>query len=185
MNGVNVIEDITRRTNILKQSYGNLDREVLSSGAWLERLMTEADSINTRLGELHLQKPVAPPKPAQPAASSISEGSISAANNVAADRENFEKNLEKLLQGSLDALGDKISDKILNMLKELKGMAGPGRDIKVKEIKAAADSQLVDLSSLFMHEKVESNIEEIGVDEKEAKGVDKSLEKLRQMRKKQ
>jgi len=41
---------------------------------------------------------------------------------------------------------------------------------------------LIDLSGLYKHENVQSNIEDVGVTETEAKGIDKNLEKLRQLR---
>ena len=86
-----------------------------------------------------------------------------------------------MLQNPMEDLGDKISRKILEKLKDLKGVSGRAREAKIKELKDLADDELVDLSKLF-REKVESNIEDIGVEEKETKGIDKSLERLRRMR---
>lgn len=180
-----MIQDIRDRTNTLKQSQGKLDEETLSVGAMLDKFSTEMDSVNTQLKGLRSNKTAATTQPAEPVEESIQkEQRAEEARPSVVDTEKLEKSLEKLLQGSLDALGDKISDRLLNMMKEFKGLAGPGREDKIKEIKAVADTELVDLSSLFMNVKVKSNIQEVGVDEREAKGIDKSLKKLRQMRKK-
>ncbi|MBF0384238.1 MAG: hypothetical protein HQL27_00050 [Candidatus Omnitrophica bacterium] len=90
--------------------------------------------------------------------------------------------LEKLLQGSLDALGNKISDKLMGMLRELKSLPADVRYSRMQEIKQAADAELVDLSALYKYNEVQSNIEEVGVEEKETKGIDKNLERLRKLR---
>ena len=95
----------------------------------------------------------------------------------------FASNLEALLEKSLDKLGDKVSDRILKMLERLQGTEGPAREEQLRAIKQAADEELVDLSNLFMHQEgIKSNLEDIGVDEKEAKGIDKNLERLRELR---
>ena len=95
----------------------------------------------------------------------------------------FRARLEKLLEGSLENLGDKISQKIANQLKDLKGLVGVDRDVKIRQIQQSGDYESLDFGTIFQ-DKIESNIDEIGVEEQEAKGVDKSLEKLRKMKEK-
>ncbi len=163
---INQVDDLTKRAKAVRQTQAELEEELLSIAAWLARFIDDTNSVNTRLKNILAESQEAKPKGIRKAVSD----------------EDFKIHLEKLVQGSLDALGDKISDRVLNMLKELKGMTGPGRETKIREIKDAAESELVDLSRLFLHEKIESNIEEIGIDEKESKGIDKSLRHLRRMR---
>ena len=98
--------------------------------------------------------------------------------------EDYKASIEKLLQGSIDSLGDKLYDKIMNMLKELKTMGGPMREYKMAELQHAAQSEHVDLASLFLHEKVESNLgsEGLKVDEVKGTGVGSILDKLKKMK---
>lgn len=86
-----------------------------------------------------------------------------------------------LMQGKLDTMGDKISEKLSALLGELKVSVGTARDAKIKEIQEIAGPEIIDISKLF-DEKVASNLGEIGIEEKQAKEVDKSLEKLRKLR---
>jgi len=90
--------------------------------------------------------------------------------------------MEKLLQGTLDVLGDKISDRLMAMLKDLKSLPVEMRATRIQEVKQAADAELIDLSGLYKHENIQSNLDDVGVTETESKGIDKNLEKLRQMR---
>lgn len=171
-----LIQDFKARLHTMKQAQDVLHEDLLGMETWLSQSLEDVTTVNTRLKELLAKKDISRMTvKTQPEPEALSEKSQPSA-------EDFGKQMEKLLQGSLDALGDKISDKILNMMKELKTMSGPMRAQKISEIKAAADSELVDLSSLFAFDTVESNIEEVGVDEKEVKGIDKSLERLRQMK---
>ena len=72
---------------------------------------------------------------------------------------------EKLLQGSLEALGDQISQKLMNMMKELKGMVGPAREARIKEIQEAAQAERIDLANLFRYEeRAESNLGQEGTE---------------------
>jgi len=149
----------------LKESQDALDKELLAIEAWLDELGHDADAVNARLRAAKAGKPDIKEKP-----------------KTAAPEEDFKAQMEKLLKGSLEHLEDRLSDRILNMLKDLKGVKGPARDMKLKELKAAVDDEVVDLSGLFTHEKLESNIGEIGIEEKESKGIQKSLDRLRKMR---
>lgn len=96
-------------------------------------------------------------------------------------KEDANEVLVKMMQTKLDALGDKISDRIAVLLSELKNTVGPAREAKIKEITEMAGPDIIDISKLF-DEKVISNIQEIGIEEKESKEVDKALEKLRKLR---
>ena len=98
--------------------------------------------------------------------------------------QDFKLFIEKTLQGSLEAAGDKISDKIKNMIRELKGLQGTEREAKIQQIKEAADIDTVDLSKLCIHEQAKSNLADVRIEEKESKGIESSLVKLRQLREK-
>jgi hypothetical protein len=96
--------------------------------------------------------------------------------------EDFKVFVERVLQGSLEAAEDKLSEKILSMIRKLKGLAGTEREAKIQEIKDAAESDIVDLSKLYTYEEVQSNLGEVGVEEKESRGIESSLDKLRKLR---
>lgn len=87
------------------------------------------------------------------------------------------------LQSIVDALGNKISDKLMNMIKELDGLPAPMKNAKLKEIQNLAETEQIDLSNLYKHIDIKSNIGDVGIDEREVKGIDKNLEKLRELRK--
>ncbi|MCX5667132.1 MAG: hypothetical protein NTY34_02320 [Candidatus Omnitrophica bacterium] len=149
----------------IKESQGALDRELLAIEAWLDELGHDADVVNAKLREAKAHKPAIKQEP-----------------KTAMPEEYFEAQLEKLLQGSLEHLGDRLSQRILDMLKDLKEVEGPARETKLKELKAAVDDEVVDLSGLFTHDKLESSINEAGeagIDEKESKGTKKILNSLR------
>jgi hypothetical protein len=96
--------------------------------------------------------------------------------------ESFKAQMEKFLQSSFESMGDKLSGKLSGLLKDLKTVSGPVRESRMREIHQVAAEENIDLSGLFGFQKVDSNIEEIGVNEKKAKSIDKSLERLRKMR---
>ena len=156
--------DLSRREEDIRTSQSELEKELLSLGAELDNFIGTTDSLKRRLEDFKSapEAGTAEEKPRMPG-------------------EEFKEVLERLLQGSLDQLGDKISQKILNKLKDLKGVSGPVKESKIRELKELADSEMLDLSKLFS-EKVKSNIRDIGVKEKETKGIDESLKKLREMR---
>jgi len=166
-----IIQTINSKINSIKKSQEELHQEVISMETLLNKSSDNMKTVNIRLKDLLSKK------------SSSDKPIPSAASNTSPDVD-MNAQLEKLLQGSLDALGDKLSDKMLNMMSELKTLSGPMRTVKMREIKETADAELVDLSSLFAHQEVQSNIEDVGVDEQEVKGMDSSLDKLRAMRKK-
>jgi hypothetical protein len=149
----------------VKESQRSLDKELLAVEAWLNELGHDADAVNARLHAAKAHKIVIKKEP-----------------KAESSEEDFKTQLEKLLQGSLEHLEDRLSQRILNMLKDLKDVKGPERDAKLKELKKAVDSEVVDLSKLFTHEKLESNIGEIGIEEKESKGIRKVIDSLRNIR---
>ena len=163
----NLVRSLTKKVKAIRKSQSKLDRELLYMEKWLTELTDNMESVDRRIAGIESKEKATEPKP------------ISGKPRMS--EEDFKAMLEKLLQNPMEDLGDKISRKILEKLKDLKGVSGRAREAKIKELKDLADDELVDLSKLF-REKVESNIEDIGVEEKETKGIDKSLERLRRMR---
>ncbi len=163
-----LIKDLSERVEGMRKSQSDLDGELLYTETWLDQLIDNMDSVNRNLKQAKSGKVSSEPEPVS--------------KKVHMSEEDFKTQLEKLLEGSLEHLGDRISDKILNMLREVKETSGLTRVRKIKEFKEIAESELVDMSKLFLHEKLESNIEQIGVEEKESMGIDKSLKKLREMK---
>lgn len=157
--------DIEAGIGQVKESQEALDKELLAIEAWLDELGHDADAVNSRLRAAKAGKAAVKQEPPS-----------------APPEEDFKSQMEKLLQGSLEHLEDRLSHRILNMLKDLKDVKGPAREMKLKEFKAAVDDGVIDLSGLFIHDKLESNIGEIGIEEKESKGIQKSLDRLRKMR---
>lgn len=162
-----LIHGLFKRLQEIKRSQGLFEEEFVSSQSRIDKFIDTIDSVNKRLNEMAPGKAVSQlePKAGKPHMS----------------QEDFAALLEKLLRGSLEGLGDKISQKILDKLQDLKGSTAETRDAKIQELRTIADAELVDLSRLF-NEKVESNIEEIGVEEKETRGIDKNLERLRKIK---
>ena len=159
---------LKKRIEEVRKSQSKLDERSLSIGMWLDKLIDDMDSVSRRLKELKSQRVISQPGPVD--------------EKAHVPEADFKRLLEELLQGSMKHLEDRLSQKILNMLKGLRTVAGPEREAKIREIKEAVNAELIDLSRLFIHEEVESNREEIGVEEKESKGIDKSLKRLRRMR---
>lgn len=162
-----MIQGLLKRAEDIKRSQDQLEEESLSAQSRLDAFLDTMDTVHKRLIRLESQKGDTQLR------SKSEQPSLS--------QEDFKALLEKLLQGSLDGIGDKISQRILDKLNDLKGLTGASREAKIQEIKQAADAEMVDLSKLF-GEKIESNIEDIGVEEKETKGISKSLERLRKMK---
>jgi hypothetical protein len=155
------ISEITRRIGDIRQSKIQVSREIASIEILLDELISTADAVTLRLQEKKKEAAL-PPGPG-------------------ASLDEFKANIEKIVQGSLEAFGDKISAKVLAMLQELQGLTGPAREVKIRQIKEVADSEMADLSTLF-NTKVESNIGEIGINEQETRGIDSNLQKLRKIR---
>ncbi|MBF0521926.1 MAG: hypothetical protein HQL24_02600 [Candidatus Omnitrophica bacterium] len=173
-----LIQNLSENVVEIKKTQMELNDELLSIERDLNKSLEDQAAINTKLKEVVLQKRIEKSTPQIPVVAP--EVVIQKAEHP--QPIDTTAQLEKLLQGSLDALGDKISDRLMGMLKELKSLPIEVRATRIHEIKQAADAELVDLSALYKHQEVESNIEEVGVDEKEAKGIDKNLERLRKLR---
>ena len=163
-----LVHDFPRKLEDIRRSQAEFDEELLYIETWIDRLMDLVDSANRDPGRARPLEPAAAPGPVD--------------ERMHVPEDDFSAHLEKLLEGSLEHLGDRISQDIFNMLKELKQTTGVAREAKIKELKEVAGPELVDLSRLFLRGKLESNIGEMRVEEQEAEGIDKSLEKLREMK---
>ena len=164
---VAMIPEFFSRLGDIKQSRRQLSEEFLKTEASIAEFMSSLDAVSQRLKDMKTY---------------LSPQQTKAVPFSGMSQDDFKGFIEKILQGSLEAVGDKISDRIMNMLRELKGLAGAEREAKIQQIKEAAESDMVDLSSLYIHEKMQSNLSDVGVEEKESKGIESSLEKLRNLR---
>ena len=164
----NITKSVTQKIADIETSQSKLNELLQSMENDLNRSLEDECLLNNRLKALIVFKHAQNGKHPQGLAHVSDEDPTS--------------QLEKLLQGSLDVLGDKISDRLMAMIKDLKSLPIGMRASKIQEVKRAADEELLDLSALYKHQKIESNIEEVGVTETEAKGIDKNLEKLRMLR---
>ena len=93
----------------------------------------------------------------------------------------LEEQMLKMLQGTLDKFENKFSDRLMDMIKKMPA-TGAARDQQIREIKQVAIDENVDLSLLFSSDDIKSNIDSVGIKEKETKSVDSSLDKLKKMR---
>ncbi|MBF0503589.1 MAG: hypothetical protein HQL14_00665 [Candidatus Omnitrophica bacterium] len=175
---------LVQRIDQLRQSRYALDQELMETellmGQFLGSLDVVTVRITNRLKEPQTSAPVAPVVP--PLVMPAPGTPVSAAPAAGMTLEEFKTHMAAILQGSLDAVSDKLSDKIAGMLKDLKTLSGPAREYKLREIQEAAGFESVDLSKLYVHEDVQSNLGDIGVEEKESKGIDSTLEKLRRLK---
>lgn len=167
-----IIRQLNRQLSELQRYRVGVDRELVSIGTKLDEFIGSVETISQRFKELKMTRK------AGPAAAAPGAGVPAAGMSL----DDFKVYIEKLLQGSLEAASDKISTRIMSMLKELKGLAGTAREAKILEIREIAASEMVDLSKLFTHDEAQSNLGEVGVEEKESKAIDSSLEKLKKMR---
>jgi len=171
------IQHLSQKIAEIESAYTSLNDLLFSMEADLNRSLENENAMNARLKELVAKK----------SAGNGKHAGVSVLPQASSQDQNSEPldptaQMEKLLQGTLDVLGDKISDRLMAMLKDLKSLPVEMRASKIQEVKQAADEELVDLSGLYKHEHVESNIEDVGITETEAKSIDKNLEKLRQLR---
>ncbi|MBF0569717.1 MAG: hypothetical protein HQL18_02955 [Candidatus Omnitrophica bacterium] len=166
----------------IRQLRHDLDDDLMQAELALNAFVGSMDALTRRLEKkVKESRTVVPPAPAAPfIPPPVAQVSAVAPAGVTLDE--FKTHMDALLKGSLDAVTDKLSDKLAGMLKEMKTLSGPAREMKFQEFRAAADFEAVDLSQLYVHEKVQSNLEEIGVEEKETKSIDSTLERLRKLR---
>lgn len=167
MNDPELIRGLFKKTEKIKMYQNEIDEELLYTESWLDKFINDMDVVENRLKEIKSEEESGFRKKGHGEELHISE-------------EDFEKMLEKLLEGPLQNLGNKISQRILDKLKDLKSASYDVRKSKIKELKELAASEEVDLSGLF-REKIRSNLEDTGIEEREIKGIDKSLERLRKM----
>jgi phage shock protein A len=159
-----MIKSLFERAESIKTPQLVLEKEVALLEAELEGLIDSMDSLKSHLRDIQ-SKPQTEAVQDKPRMS----------------EEDFRDVLERLLHGSLEELGDRISQRILDKLKDIKGLSGRARETGIRELKEMAGSELVNLSRLFNQE-VKSNIHDIGVEEKETKGIGEGLSRLREMR---
>ncbi len=138
---------------------------ILNMDKHFDKLKTEKDALAKELEEQ--KKNLAQ---AAPAASSAAGAQLTP------------EQLEKALQGSMDAIGDKLSGKLMAMMKDMQVSGGSVSPAQMQQFNKAAQEEAVDLSAIFSHTDVKSNIDNVGLEEKEVKGVDSALEKLKKMR---
>jgi len=171
------IQHLSQKIAEIESAYSKLNELLFSMEGDLKKSFEDECALNKRLKEL-LSKKIA--GNGKHPASGVSTDAI--LQKPVSETVDPTAQLEKLLQGTLDVLGDKISDRLMGMLKELKSLPVDMRISRIQEVKQVADAELIDLSSLYKHQQVESNIEDIGVTETESKSIDKNLDKLRQLR---
>jgi len=177
------IQNLTQKIAEIETAYAGLNELLFTMEGDLNKSLEDERALNTRLKELVARKN---------AGGNGNGNGKHAGMSVVSQETNAQApvsgpldptaQMEKLLQGTLDVLGDKISDRLMAMLKDLKSLPVEARMTRIQEVKQAADAELIDLSGLYKHENVRSNIDDVGVTETESKGIDKNLEKLRQLR---
>ncbi|MBF0571437.1 MAG: hypothetical protein HQL12_06145 [Candidatus Omnitrophica bacterium] len=181
-----LVPRLFQRINATQQSRKELNDELMEMELLLGEFVGSMDVVTARVKN-RIQEPRTvlpePPVPAVPLSVPPAPLVASpAAGQAGMTLEEFKTHMGAILQGSLDAVSEKLSDKIAGMLKELKGLSGPAREYKLQELKEAAEFESIDLSKLYVHQEVQSNLEDIGVEEKESKGIDSTLEKLRRLK---
>ena len=174
-----LIQSLMDKIKDIKQSHSKLHHEVLATETWLNKSLDNMLSINCQIKELISKKRTAKPDSGESPAEPVEAHEPQMTDEK---KQITPEQLEKLLPGSLGALEDKISKKMLGMMTEIKIMTGPVKNEKIKEFRVVATNELVDFSSLHTYQKIESNLDEVGADEKETKGFDENLEKLKKIR---
>ncbi|MBF0387262.1 MAG: hypothetical protein HQL20_05330 [Candidatus Omnitrophica bacterium] len=173
---------------LLRRDFG---QEMLGLDGSLEALMGQVNVTNLRLAQKH-SEPRVPAPAVVPDAVLLKAPEVPAAPPAALavapaqpgmTLEDFKLHMGEILKGSLDAVSDKLSDRISVMLKELGTLSGPARAMRIEEFKQSGEYDMVDFSGLYSHQpQVTSNLTDVGVDEKETKGVGSTLERLRKLR---
>lgn len=164
---VTMIPEFFSRLSNIKQARRQLRKEFLETEVSIVEFLSSIDVVSQRLKDMKVNI-------------SSQQAKVVLVSGMSPD--DFKGFIENILQGSLEAVGDKISDRIMSMIRELKGLSGAEREAKIQKIKEAAENDMVDLSSLYLREKVQSNLSDVGVDEKESEGIELNLEKLRKLR---
>ncbi|MBF0477934.1 MAG: hypothetical protein HQL26_00460 [Candidatus Omnitrophica bacterium] len=176
-----LVQKYSKRLDDIRMARHQLDGEFLTTNTSLNDFISSTDAVIHRL----MTKKAEPKKMTiVPSADVISSQPplVAPAGGQAMTLEDFKTHMGSILQGSLEAATDKISNRIQGMLKELRGLSGPARDAKYREIQQVAEYEMIDISQLYKHEEVQSNLGEIGVAETETKSIDANLERLRKMR---
>ena len=172
-----LVPGLSLRLDAARQMRNELDEELTMAGLALNESIGALDVVGQRLRRMKAE-----PKHAAPAVPAPAATAAPAAVPGGMTLDEFRSNMGTILQGSLDAVSNKLTDKISGMLKELGTLSGPAREIRIREFQQSGEYESVDFSSLYKDQKVQSNLGEVGVEEKESKGIDANLERLRKMR---
>ncbi|HBR14192.1 MAG TPA: hypothetical protein DD723_01425 [Candidatus Omnitrophica bacterium] len=169
---VAVLTRLVKQIDGIRQVRNELEEDLKRTELSLNEFIGSMDAVGQRLKRIKAEPsraaaPNPPPAPASPTGMTLDE---------------FKTHMGSILQGSLDAVSDKLTDKIAAMLKELGTLSGPAREIKIREYQQSGEYDTVDFSSLYKNQEVQSNLGEVGVEEKESKGIESSLERIRQLR---
>ncbi|MEI6437161.1 MAG: hypothetical protein WCO69_00250 [Candidatus Omnitrophota bacterium] len=195
---------LARRLEDVHVRRRDLDQEVSTVDYSLDELLGLIAITNQRLARKKAEPRVPPPPPAPvvrlvvpeitstasvpasiiPPPAPVAPSAPLAGPGPGMTLDDFKLHMGEILKGSLDAVSDKLSDRISGMLKELGTLSGPARAMRIEEFKQSGEYEMVDFSSLYAHsaEQVTSNLKDVGVEEKETKGVDSTLERLRKLR---
>lgn len=96
--------------------------------------------------------------------------------------EQLKEALQGSIENSIENMGERLEQRIVDLLKDSKDLMGTAGMVVQGQGKGTVDDAIIDLSNMFMHDQIESNIEDAGVEEVQSKTIDSSLEKLRRMR---
>ncbi|MBF0330880.1 MAG: hypothetical protein HQL17_03005 [Candidatus Omnitrophica bacterium] len=179
---VALLPELSQRLDDVRQARNELDEELMNTELSINEFIGALDGVGQRLKRIKVEpkkaasvQSVTPSMPVEPSSSVIS-----GSGGMTLDE--FKSNMGTILQGSLDAVSDKLSGKIQAMLKELGTLSGPARDLRIQEYQQSGEYASVDFSSMYKNQTVQSNLGEVGVEEKETKSIESSLERLRKMR---
>ncbi|MBF0254110.1 MAG: hypothetical protein HQL11_03165 [Candidatus Omnitrophica bacterium] len=153
----------------------DLDKKSAERHRRLEGLVRKAES-----------RPKSPEGPAVPHAESpfaAAAATPGAAVPSGGPDERMKEYFEKILSGSLESMGEKLSSRLVDMLKDIQVSSGHVREAKMHQLRQVAEEENIDLSALFKHVEVESNLGHgTEIEEEETKGISDTLEKLRKLR---
>ncbi|MBF0594510.1 MAG: hypothetical protein HQL22_06050 [Candidatus Omnitrophica bacterium] len=192
---------LARRLDDVRAQRLEFERDLAATEASLDEFVGLVNITNLRLAQKHAEPKAPPPAPVVPAApvshivvpeimstaavpASIIPPAPAAPAAPGMTLEDFKLHMGEILKGSLDAVSDKLSTRISGMLKELGTLSGPAREVRIQQFQQSGEYDMVDFSSLYSSSqaKVTSNLTEVGVEEKETKSVNSTLDRLRKLR---
>ncbi|MBF0123395.1 MAG: hypothetical protein HQL21_08355 [Candidatus Omnitrophica bacterium] len=166
---------LSKRLEGIRSLRNELDEDLMMAELSLNEFIGSLDAVGLRLKRIQAQPKKAVESSPLPVASAPA-----APGGMTLDE--FKTHMGSMLEGSLDKVSNKLSDKIQAMLKELGTLSGPAREVRIREYQESGEYASVDFSSLYKDQKVQSNLGEVGVEEKETKSIDANLERLRKLR---